>query len=101
MRDLDQRRGLAVRSPVTATPDLRSRTHLDMGSGDQTRSHCLSPFGNLGAVTLSASVSVLMIRGVKNRYSSVSVVWRSLLPNSPPIRGSPDRIGMPPEFTSR
>src|SRR6266576_3494804 len=63
--------------------------------------HGRSPLGSLGAVTLSASASVLMIRGVRKRYNSVSVVCRSALPNNPPIRGIPERIGMPPEFTSR
>src|SRR5258708_5510220 len=78
--------------------------HQPLSPPDRVRppaDHRRSPFGSGGVVTLSASASVLMIRGVRNKSSSVSVVWRSLLPNSPPMRGIPERIGMPPELTSR
>src|SRR6266513_678332 len=53
-------------------------------AGRAADDHGPIPFGNRGAVMLSASASVLRIRGVKNRYSSVSDVLRSALPNSPP-----------------
>src|SRR5258708_15788533 len=51
--------------------------------------HCRSPFGSRGVVTLSASASVLMIRGVRTKYSSVSAVWRSLSPQRPPMSAVP------------
>src|SRR6266568_416960 len=62
--------------------------------------HLSSPFGNRGAVTLSASASVLRMRGVRKRYSSVRLVLRSARPNKPPINGIPERIGTPPCDTS-
>src|SRR5256885_3697926 len=55
--------------------------------GRDPNDHRSVPFGSLGPVTLSASASVLRIRGVRNRYSSVSVVLRSALPKSPPTTG--------------
>src|SRR5216110_994061 len=54
--------------------------------------HCWPLRWSLGSVTLSASASVLRIRGVRNRYSSVRVALRSACPNRPPIKGIPDRI---------
>src|SRR6266513_3218474 len=62
--------------------------------------HCWPLRCSLGSVTLSASASVLRMRGVRNRYSSVRFVLRSTLPNRPPMSGMPDRIGTPPRVTS-
>src|SRR5258708_13075359 len=63
--------------------------------------HCRSPFGSRGVVTLSASASVLMIRGVRNNNRSVSVVWRALLPHNPPARAPPTINVNPPHSTPR
>src|SRR5207245_2608328 len=60
--------------------------------------HGPTSLGNRGDVTLSASASVLRIVGVRNRYSSVSDVLRSVLPNRPPRSGMCDSTGMPDWF---
>ena len=62
--------------------------------------HCKPLRFSRGAVTLSASASVVRMRGVRNKYNSVLLTFRSALPNSPPRMGIPDRIGTPPWVTS-
>src|SRR5437773_11354862 len=106
--DVDQRTGTAAALVDVFGKELLSRArgphdqNGEPGPGVSLREHERAPnagraaddhgpipFGSRGAVTLSASASVLMIRGVKNRYSSVSVFRRSELPNSPPMIGMP------------
>src|SRR4029077_431466 len=83
-------------------PSVPFRKHQRSADGRRhPDDHFPTPCGILGAVTLSASASVLRIRGVRNRYSSVSVLRRSALPNSPPMMGIPERIGMPDCVRSR
>src|SRR6266516_810425 len=84
------------------SPRVSLREHERPADGRRdSDDHRPTPFGILGAVTLSASASVLRIRGVRNKYSSVSVLRRSALPNNPPMSGNAKRIGIPDWVRSR
>src|SRR4029077_19424843 len=73
---------------------LRQHERPPDGRGDAD-DHRSTPFGNRGAVTLSASASVLRMRGVRNKYSSVALLVRLALPNRPPRIGRCDSTGIP------